>query len=446
METSDTLVASHAGIVNTAERQDGGGLRGHHVVDGHATATQSASHAASTIRIGAPHRSRQTIWGVIGAVDDVLLVRELEHRNRRAEGFIRRGEGVIRNVRQNDWRNEARLTIPIEPRVLGSAAGHGILDMLGDLCDLEINRHVAEIVIAIIGIRLGQQLRLTNQLRDELIMNRLVDIQALNRGARLAGRRQRTEQSSGRRPLNVGVFENDHGILAAELQLHWNQQVRALLHDLLTRGSRTGEHDHIGVLINHGGAHIASAINNLNPIRGDRGFLKDGFQQALQRSMFRRLVDHRITRSQRRHDRHNRLEEWVVPRGNNESHAARLKPKLGLLAHHRQRRFHLLRGQYLLGILLVPRNDVQSTEHFGHQNVRTGLPRLRTHRVHDLLGAINNDATQILEVLEPLSHRQRRDSRLRFTSTLNDSLQLGKFRLRERDSRGLGLGITCACH
>ena len=64
---------------------------------------------------------------------------------------------------------------------------------------------------------LPQALDLFRQLGDELVVGRLLDVDPLNRHADLARIHHPAPGGGVRRPVEVGVVENDHRILAAEL-------------------------------------------------------------------------------------------------------------------------------------------------------------------------------------------------------------------------------------
>ena len=422
-------MAAHAGVAHTTERQRRGCLGGHDVVDGYPADAQRPGHPARPIHVRTPHGAGQPEQRVIRPVDGLPLGAEAQHRDHRPEGLLRDDQRVLRHVDQQDRRDQRGTAVPVLAGELAGTARQCVLNLLVDSLDLEVDGHAAQVVVAGVRVRLREQPGLPDQLRDELLLDALVDVEPLHRRAGLARRRQTAEQCARGGAGDVDVLKNDHGVLATELELDRNEHVGALLHDLPAGRARAGEHDEVGVLVDDIRAHGTVAVDHLHPVRGDGGFLHEGFDQPGQRGVLGGLVDDRVAGGQCGDDRHDGLEEGVVPGRDHEGHAEWFVPDLGLLAHHRQRGLDLLRGQDLRGVLFVPADDVQRAEHFGHEDVAAGLARFLPDAVDDLLGAVDDHTAQEAEVFEPFLDAQGTDGFLCFACPVDDALDLGVFGL-----------------
>ena len=88
--------------------------------------------------------------------------------------------------------------------------------------------------------------------RDELVVGRLLDVDALNRGARLAAVEHGAPDRGVRRPLEIGVGEHDHRVLSAELEAVRDQPLGSAPGDLPARARGAGELDEIGFVDQRG--------------------------------------------------------------------------------------------------------------------------------------------------------------------------------------------------
>ena len=81
------------------------------------------------------------------------------------------------------------------------------------------------------------------ELLDDLVILILMDVQALQRRAGLAGVDETTPEQLLQQRFDVRARQHDAGVVAAEFQGHPLQVLRGAAHDLLAGGDRAGEHD-----------------------------------------------------------------------------------------------------------------------------------------------------------------------------------------------------------
>ena len=84
-------------------------------------------------------------------------------------------------------------------------------------------------VVAVAGGALAQAPHALDDELDELVVHRLLNVDALNRGARLAAVEHGAPDRGVRRPLEIGVGEHDHRVLPAQLQAVGDQPVGGAL-------------------------------------------------------------------------------------------------------------------------------------------------------------------------------------------------------------------------
>ncbi len=126
--------------------------------------------------------------------------------------------------------------------------------------------------------------------------------------------------------LEIGIGEDDHRVLAAELEMHALQRVGALLHDQRAGAAFADEADglDVGVLGKGLAGILAEAVDEVPHALGQARLLGDLDQQAgRERREFRRLVHDGAAGGQRRRDLPGREHERRVPRRDDADRADR---------------------------------------------------------------------------------------------------------------------------
>ena len=107
--------------------------------------------------------------------------------------------------------------------------------MLGDDLDLEVRGHRADVGVAVRVDLLLDAFDLVDQRPLEALVDGVLHVDALDRGARLPGGGQRPPGGAGGGAADVDVVEDDHRVLAAELELDRDQLLGGARQDLGAR-------------------------------------------------------------------------------------------------------------------------------------------------------------------------------------------------------------------
>ncbi len=163
---------------------------------------------------------------------------------------------------------------------------------------------------------------------DKIVINRVLNVDALNAAARLAGIEKSAINQILHRMADVGVGAHIGWILAAQLQPDADETPGRGGLNHFTTGNRTGEGDEVNLRIldnafGGGMIQVQELENAGRQTGGGEGF---GITLGGQRRLPRMLQDHCIPRHQRRNDRIHRCQVGVVPRRDDENHAQGLMP------------------------------------------------------------------------------------------------------------------------
>ena len=247
------------------------------------------------------------------------------------------------------------------------------------------------------GGALAQAAHALGYQRDELVVHRLLDVDALNGGACLAGVGHAAPDRTVRRPLEVGVGEHDHRVLAPELEAVWDQPLGGALGDLPAGAGGAGELDVVG-LVNQrgaGGSRAGQAFEHswsaqvLAPATDD---LAGG-----ERGELRRLDGDRCTGQQRGHRIGQGDQDGEVPRADDAHDRVWPVGDRQPLARGEQAvRPRMRVGQELLGTLSVVLDQVDRRGDL-EGGLLPRLPRLPLEQLRDALIVVEQPVTQAPE-------------------------------------------------
>ena len=229
-------------------------------------------------------------------------------------------------------------------------------------------------------------LHLVGDLRDELVVDRRLDVDALDGDAGLPAVLHRVVGRGVGRALEVGVGEHDHRVLAAELQRDGRERARGALHDLLAGRGRAGEHHHVD-LVDQRLAGLAEAGRDLVDAVGQaaRAHRLDHRQRRERRDL-RRLEDHRVAGRQRRDAVAEGVRQRVVPRPDHADEPERRVAHHELAAEHeRVGGADLLVGEVLRRVLGPEAERVGDVADLRQQGVLVGLAGLGDDRLDQAL-------------------------------------------------------------
>jgi hypothetical protein len=179
------------------------------------------------------------------------------------------------------------------------------------------------------------------------------------------------------RALEIGVGEDDHRVLAAELERHLGQRPRRPLHDLAPGGGRAGEVDEVD-LIDERRAGVAAPGGDREDAHRHATLAQPvGQQKAGQRRDLAGLEDHRVARRQRRDAVAERVGQRVVPGPDDADEAERAIAQDELLALQQRRGgLDALVGQERRRVLGPEAERVGAVHDLGEQRVLVDLARL----------------------------------------------------------------------
>src|SRR5258705_9316564 len=152
-----------------------------------------------------------------------------------------------------------------------------------------------------------------------------MNVAALDGSARLPGVAKSTPHCRSCRVLELGVFENDHRILAAQFEHHRSKMSGGGFGNSLPGCDTAGEYDFVNHSIDQRGAGGSIAGNNFKESFRKLGLLKDFAN--LQRGKWSKLAwfhYDRIAGHQSHHDLVEGSGPGKVPWGNDSHHTQRL--------------------------------------------------------------------------------------------------------------------------
>ena len=175
-------------------------------------------------------------------------------RHQRAERLTGKALGrlgdALEDGRLVEVRAEVRATLAA--REDRRTVGDGVLDVCGDGLELRLRDQRADVGIPVEGGAEREVLDAGHEGGPELLEALLGHVEALDRDAQLAGRREARLDGTRGGLVDVGAGQHDHRVLAAELERAADQPGRSLLGDELAGRGRAGEADVVGALDDRG--------------------------------------------------------------------------------------------------------------------------------------------------------------------------------------------------
>ena len=350
----------------------------------------SSLRASSSPRsfVPRPDRGLQPVRALVGEGHRLLGVGDAHHRQGRAERLLDHAAHRVIDPGQ-----DRRLVEATRPGAALAAGDHlcPLVDRVGDvsLDQLDLGREDDRADVdrsRLPGRPLTQGRDLLGQLRQEVVVHGLLDVDPLDRDADLAGV---VEPVGGRgvgRALEVGVREHDHRVLAAELEADRGEGLRRLRHHLLARRDGAGEHHVVDLVDQRRAGRPAPGGDGEDAVRDPALGQHLGHQQRGERGDLGWLEDDRVAGGKRRDAVAERVVERVVPRADHPDHAERrVAHDHPATADERRRRLDLLVGEVdgrLAGPELERREPVRE---LGDLGLVGRAPGLRADRADDAL-------------------------------------------------------------
>lgn len=242
------------------------------------------------------------------------------------EGFIDYNSSIIRRVVDNHRADEPAAESLSRAAVLRDNLQFRRLDLFQNLLHALVLRtigdgpdnHALFEAVAELGVR-----DVLHDLIEHGVVDLLVDVEALDSHAQLAGPQERDAGDPGAHDRRVRVLEHDGGVVAAELQRHALEARRAAgLHDLLPGLARAGEADLADAGIGgYHGSEVIFAADALEDSLGEEGEADLHHLEEGVRREGRRLEDQGVAGQQGRGNLATAQNAWAVPGDNPGGHS-----------------------------------------------------------------------------------------------------------------------------
>lgn len=313
-QTSLAPLATNARLLVTTED----GLRGRLLprVDEDGSSFQASCNLAGLLDIAAPDAGAETRLGVVGTGNDLLKVGPWLGGDNGAEGLLSDDARLVGRVVDDGRLNEEALAgcniglTDGELVALGLAVGEELLDLL----ILHGVLDGAEQVVAIVWVSDLDGLCEIDHLLQELLVNGLVNVDALGGDADLSRVLESAHDDFRSDLLDVDIGKDNGGVVAAKFQGDALQSLGRSLHNLLARCGRTGEGDLGNVWVcAHLRAKLVVAAHGLDDARGEEVLHDLDYLEASVRRERRGLDDDGVTRQEGRGDLANGKNQGEVP-------------------------------------------------------------------------------------------------------------------------------------
>src|SRR6202011_5256389 len=182
----------------------------------HHTGLDPPSQGFAATGVTGPDAGLEAVLRIVGEADALLGVGDLHDRERRTEGLLGHALHRVVDVNEHGWlveaaRTRAGVTAGEDLGPLGDRVAHVLIH------DLELGRedHGPHVDRPDAGRHaLTQPTDVLGHLGHEVVVDRRIDIAALDRDTNLAGVVHGPVDSGVGGPLDVGVVADDHRVLA----------------------------------------------------------------------------------------------------------------------------------------------------------------------------------------------------------------------------------------
>ena len=329
-------------------------------------------------------------------------------RRDRSERLLAQQRGLGRRAGHHRRRHEPALRVA---RVV--AAEHDLraradrrLELALDLRALRLGDHRPH--VGVVGERVAdaQRARVLDERGQEVVVDRVVDVEALRGRAHLSGVQVRRPRAAARGDLDLRrhVGADDERVLATELEVDARDAVDAGVRDPLAGLDRAGERDAVHArVLDDPRADVAAARHDVDRAGGER-LEAVGERERRQRRQLRRLAHARVAGRERRGELPGQQQQRVVPRHDAGDDAHRL------LDHERElggldRRDHAA-GEVAAHLGVVVERRRRPADLVGVLDAR--LAALARHDLGQLVGLRADARGDLVEHLAALERRDRR--------------------------------------
>mmetsp|Transcript_10784 Transcript_10784/g.27286 ORF Transcript_10784/g.27286 Transcript_10784/m.27286 type:complete len:218 (-) Transcript_10784:957-1610(-) len=209
---------------------------------------EASSHLQTLLIVGRKDARSQTKIARVDNADTflVVVVGNLDNRHDGAKDFLIENVHFWSDATQNSGLEElpVQTGIDLSTTVQGGALLDGVIHQRLDDFQLARHDHASAINLAIGSagcqrVALSQSLDSGNYLRQEFIVNRLIDHHAFDAHTVLARVLKASAQDKGNHVGNLDIVSKDHGVLSAQLQYDGSQILGGRSHDEASNRGRS---------------------------------------------------------------------------------------------------------------------------------------------------------------------------------------------------------------
>src|SRR5215211_9356861 len=189
LDALGAVAHADARLAHAAERKLLRGVVDDAVVDAGAAGLDARRQSLALVDVLGPDARVQPVARVVGELDRLLLVAHLHDRQRRAERFLDHDRHRVVDVGQDRRLEEVPPPLaPLAAHAHRRALLHGVVHVRLDQVDLRRPGHRSDLdLTGPAGLALAQRARLLDDPVDEVVVDRLLHVDALDRLADLAG-------------------------------------------------------------------------------------------------------------------------------------------------------------------------------------------------------------------------------------------------------------------
>ncbi|MPM18262.1 hypothetical protein SDC9_64668 [bioreactor metagenome] len=281
------------------------------------------------LEVVGPHVRGETVAGVVGEAEGLLVGVERGDRHHGAEDLLLEDPGARLDVGEDRRSDEVAELEALGPAATGHQAALAP-------ADLDVAHHLGEVLRVDQGADLGLRvvrvadpdpLGLGGVALDELVVHRALDQDPAASGASLAIKREHTEDRRVDGSIEVRIGEHDGRGLATELHRQTLEVRRGIAEDDLPGTGLAGERDQRDLGMLHEGVTrvLAQAVDEVEDPPGQPRLLEDPRPERCgQRGELGRLQDDGVARGEGGGELPALQHERRVPRRDQARHADRL--------------------------------------------------------------------------------------------------------------------------
>ena len=302
------------------------------VIHHHRPGSKPRGHFLAAARIAGPNAGAQTERRVVRQPDGLLHGRHRTDCHHRPKSFLAHQLHRVIHARHDRGLQETRPQVgtAIAARKNFRAPCHRILQLLLHFFELPKADHGPDFRVLVRGRAEPQLFRFLGAHLSKPFGDGLLDVDSFHRNARLPAIHEAAPHSRARSDFEIGIGQDEHGILAAKLEHGRNQLPGASFRDALPGRHAAREENFVGAAINQRCADFPSALQHLHePGRELRAAEKFTREPSRPGRQFGRLQQDGIAGNHCGNHLRHRNRKRIIPRRDEGDHPMRFKIEPG---------------------------------------------------------------------------------------------------------------------